>query len=222
MESSKRYFNGQASCYTPLTWGLQVRSCCPRFTAILYLDNLHTIILSHRPTHPPDKHIAASRNTTDSRQSRHTVATRCSHTVADHMFTHRIHTTTIITAPCWANCNSLNRSSSYFLSTLDYTPSYFVLDSGWSNFVTDQDLYSFTAGTDPPRFATDFVLANFNSIDLIRTSFVAHYRFVTSFRCKIAANSVHSMSIANFKSKSAPSFLHLPFITTVDPIIAVH
>ena len=141
--------------------------------------------------------------------------TRCTDTAA-----------TIIIAPCWANCNSLNRSSKYSLSILDqtpnYSPSYFVLGSGWSNFVTDQNLYSFTAGTDHPRSATDFVLANSNVTGLIQTSFVAHYWFVNSFRCRVAANSIHSMSIVNFKSKSTPDFLRLPFITTVNPIVAVH
>ena len=122
------------------------------------------------------------------------------------MFTHRTHTTAIIiTAQCWADCNSLNRSSRYFLGTLDYNPSYFVLGSGCSNFVIGQDLYSFTADIDHPKFAADFALANSTSLN--RTSFIAHYRFVTRSRCRVAVNSVHSMSIANFMSKSVPSFM---------------
>ena len=223
MESFKRYFNDQASCYTPPKWDLQVRSCWLHFTATLPLDNLHTIILGHKPTHPPDKHIVANRNTTDSHQNRHTTATHYSHTVADHMFSHRTHTTAaIITALCWADCNSLDRSSSCFLSTLDYIPSYFRLGSGCSNFVIGQILYSFTAGTDHPRFTIDFVLAN--STGPIRTSFAAHYRFVIGFRCRVTADSAHSMSIANFSSRSALGLFRLTFtttISTVDPIVAV-
>ena len=75
MKSFNRYINGLASCYTPLTWDPQVRSCWLDFTTTLPLDSLHTIILDCKPTHPPDKHIAADRNTVDSHKNRHTVAT---------------------------------------------------------------------------------------------------------------------------------------------------
>ena len=223
MESFKRYFSGQASCYTPPTWDLQARPCLQCFTATLSLDNLRTIILVRRPTLLPDKHIAANHNTTNSHQNRHTTATDYSHTVADHMFTHRTHTVAaIIIAQCQVNYNSLNRSSSCSPSTLDYTPSCFKLGSGCSNFVVDQDLYSFAVDLDQksftadivlPTFSVGFVLTNFIVADFDWTSFAVQCRYIIRYRHIVIVVDVDSNFIASFDSSTVLDFLQAIFAT---------